>query len=412
MINPRTVASRIYVPAVSLCLVLLFAHFLRGKAAFDPLVAAQNERIRFQAGGETSASATDLTPTELALAESVLKRHRVPDGEHTELLYIGNSQTIAVMDPLPGDLVSPQWLQIMLARQDGSPTRNAVGGRPIDVNLGSLANITTPELLVQLVAAGERSAREADILVCSAVLEEFRGLGIRDEVAALTAEPTVKARLHLLVQQNGDLETVHTSLEPVLNSSASSESTVTTEAANFSYAQKLERRLQKSSERIPLFAARDDLRGQIYLAYHEWRNRLLGITSASLRPVPESSYRASLEMIELALRYAQSAKVRVVVYLAPIRPLQPNPNLPSDVAKFRRDMPTLCQRYGAKCLDYVDLVPEKLWTNYPDDAVGTKGQRDYAHFTGAAHKLLAEKLMTDVGEYLRSATPEGSLARP
>jgi lysophospholipase L1-like esterase len=150
---------------------------------------------------------------------------------------------------------------------------------------------------------------------------------------------------------------------------------------------------------------------QVALGYYEWRNRVLGITTASARPVPESSYRASLEMIELALRYAQSSRIQVVLYLSPIRPIQPNPNLPSDVARFRRDVPALCRRYGVKCLDYLDLVPEALWTNYPDDAVGAEGQRDFAHFTGAAHKLLAEKLMADAGQELGSVGQEEKLSR-
>lgn len=411
MSHLKSMARNGYVPVVSLCLVVLFAHFLRGTAAFDPLVAAQNQRIRFQTGGESSGNSSGLTPAELVLAESVLNKRRTPDGKHTELLYVGNSQTIAIMDQTPGDMITPQWLQVLLARRNTLEQKERDEIKPIDVNLGSLPNITAPELLIQLVAAGERSPRQADILIASAVLEEFRGLGIRDEVSQLASAPEVKTRLHSLVEQGSDLSTVRTSLQPLSNSSVSSASPLTTDFSHPSYAQRLERRLQKSSESIPLFADRDGLRGQIALGYHEWRNRVLGITTTSVRPVPDSSYRASLEMIELALRYAQSAKIKVVLYLAPIRPIQPNPNLPGDVARFRRDMPALCQRYGAKCLDYVDLVPEKLWTNYPDYAVGTKGERDFAHFTGAAHKLLAEKLMADAGPDLEFAEQEEKLAR-
>jgi hypothetical protein len=410
MSKPKHLAQRLYVPVISLCLVLLLAHLLHS-ATFDPLVAAQNQRIRFQTGGESSTSSQGLAPGEVALAESVLDKQRTPDGNHTELLFIGNSQTIAIMDQTPGDMITPQWLQVLLARQNSAARKDSERAKPIEVNLGSLPNITAPELLIQLVAAGERSPRQADILIVSAVLEEFRGLGIRDEVVQLASEPEVLTRLSSLVEQGSDLSTVHTSLQPLLNSSVSSASTVATDSSHSSYAQRLERRLQRSSESVPLFADRDNLRGQVSLGYHEWRNQLLGITTSSVRPVPDSSYRATLEMIELALRYAQSAKIRVVLYLAPIRPIQPNPNLPSDVARFRRDVPALCRRYDAKCLDYVDLVPEELWTNYPDSAVGSKGERDFAHFTGSAHKLLAEKLMADLGSQLGFAEPEEKLSR-
>ena len=138
----------------------------------------------------------------------------------------------------------------------------------------------------------------------------------------------------------------------------------------------------------------------VNLTYNYWRDRLLGITSSTARPVPASAYQATMELIELALRYARSKEIQVVLYLAPMRlGAQPNPNLPSDVARFRQDVPALCRRYGVTCLDYVDLIPENLWTNYPD--IGAEaGQRDFAHFTGAAHKKLAEQLASDIGPQL------------
>src|SRR5688572_28362278 len=94
--------------------------------------------------------------------------------------------------------------------------------------------------------------------------------------------------------------------------------------------------------------------------------------------------------------------IHVVLYLAPMRSVQPNPNLPEDVKKFRTDVPALCARYGALCLDYVDLVPEDLWTNYSDDPANVGGQRDFAHFTGAAHKVVAEKLVADLAPQLKN----------
>ncbi len=146
---------------------------------------------------------------------------------------------------------------------------------------------------------------------------------------------------------------------------------------------------------MPVFARRQDLQAAINLTYNYWRDRLLRINSSTPRPVPPPSYQAAIELIELTLRYARSRGIQIVLYLAPMRlSVQPNPNLPSDVARFRQDVPSLCRRYNATCLDYVDLIPENLWTNYPEGA--EIGQRDFAHFTGAAHKRLAEQLASDI----------------
>jgi hypothetical protein len=392
-----------YVPLATVCLVLGFTHWFRGSETFNPLQAAQNSRLRFQTGGESSYADAGLSPPEVALAEQTLDKDFVADGKHTELLYLGNSQTLSIMDPMPGDMITPQWLQVYLAR-NASP-----GARPFRVNLGSLPNLTMPEAMIKLVAAGESSPRQVDVVLLSAVLEEFRGLSIRDEIAAVAKTPAVKSHLMSLANANSDLTTVHSSLEPVLGSGPAAN--VPVSDSRTAEAQAIESYLQRHVEKLPLFADRDSFQGQILLAYHESRNRLLGITSASARPVPDAAYRATMELIELALRYAAAKNIPVVVYLAPIRPVQPNPNLPADVARFRHDLPLLCHKYKTTCLDYVDVVPAALWTNYTESAAGTEGQRDYAHFTGAAHRLVAEKLMTDMSATIKSAADNGQTSR-
>src|SRR6185295_11027252 len=108
----------------SVVLALLIGNWLAKSYAFDPLMAAQNHRIRFQRGGDLS-SAANLTAEETRLAEAVLDSidsilpgsiAQATDSKHAELLYVGNSQSFAVMDQQPGDIITPQWLQIFLAR--------------------------------------------------------------------------------------------------------------------------------------------------------------------------------------------------------------------------------------------------------------------------------------------------------
>jgi hypothetical protein len=374
-------------------LVLLGGLWLGGTEKIDPLTAAQNKRLQFQTGGDSANVASgELSPTEATIAEAVLEKDRKFSDGTTRLLYVGNSQTLAIMDRQAGDLTAPQWLQIFLSRRAAGRT-----APPANVILGSLPNMTMTEVLFKLIDAGEQSPRQVDVLLFATVLEEFRGLGVREEVGKLLENPTVKARLSALIASNPDLKSARAAVEPFAGA--------VTEAAGSSngprkkdrsYAQAVEWRLQSAADRLPLFSRRTDIQTQIYLGYYEWRNHLLNINTASPRPVPETSYRATLELMELALRYAREKNIRVIVYLAPIRPIEPNPNLPVDVERFRHDVPFLCRRYGATCFDYVGLVPEQMWTNYDDDGAGSEGQRDYAHFTGQAHKLVATQLMTDM----------------
>ncbi len=231
-------------------------------------------------------------------------------------------------------------------------------------------------------------------------MEEWRNVGVRDEVMSLAQPQIINQKLRELVFANPDLQFANKTLTSILREESNNEAQVFSpqKTVNGSPTMlRLEGRLQFwAAEHISLFALRPQLYAVISMKYMELRNRILGLSTATVRPVPTGIYRTSSELLELSLRYAQSKDIHVILYLAPIRPIQPNPNLPSDVTRFRKDVPMLCQRYNVTCLDYTDLVPEKLWTNYSDGQVGS-GQRDFAHFTGAAHKLLAEQLVIDVG---------------
>ena len=93
----------------------------------------------------------------------------------------------------------------------------------------------------------------------------------------------------------------------------------------------------------------------------------------------------------------------MALYLSPVRPIEPNPDIPADLARFRTDVTRLCEQYNALCLDYTNLVPEKLWTNYPLSDPTTFGEPDFAHFTGPGHKLVAQRIMSDAGEKIGTA---------
>lgn len=389
--------QHLYVPVISFILLALIGHRVATSKAFDPLTAAQNQRIHFQTSDDSSKFISgDITSAEASLADSVIEtltqKNYPASDDQTHLFYIGNSQTLAVMDARPGDLTTPQWMQILLARGKNSQPKPL-----IEVRLGSLPNLSMAEMLIKFVNAGEQKPGQADCLLVMVVLEQFRTVGVREEVANAARSPEARAALTSLVERSSDLSAARNALAPFTHSethpsadAAETQATLKDEPL----ARAAERRLQQAIETVSLFAERQNLQGQVYYTYYDLRNRLLGITTASARPVHDATYQAGLELIELAVRYAQSKNIEAVFYLAPVRPVQPNPYLPGDLARLRHDLPILCQRYNATCLDYMDLIPENLWTNYADEISG--GQKDFAHFTGAAHKLLAEKLMADI----------------
>ncbi len=106
--------ARYYTPIVCL-LALVALNFLSQQVSFDPLTAAQNSRLEFQTDQVTNQHNT-LSITETQLAEAALTPDFGANLAVSNILYVGNSQSMAIMDRLPGDLTTPQWLQILLLR--------------------------------------------------------------------------------------------------------------------------------------------------------------------------------------------------------------------------------------------------------------------------------------------------------
>lgn len=87
---------------------------------------------------------------------------------HVQLLYLGNSQTLAIMDYQPSDLTTPQWLQVLTSRSQGS-------GPPVDVRVGWPPNMTATEYSVRLVNARLAHPPQVDVLLEMVVLSKNSG---------------------------------------------------------------------------------------------------------------------------------------------------------------------------------------------------------------------------------------------
>jgi hypothetical protein len=382
---------RAYVPLASIILVLLVGNWLAARSEFDPLTIAQKRGLRFQTGTEDISRIDDLPKLDAAWASRVVSNGFKEVADAREVLFVGNSQTMAIMDGKPGDLTTPQWLQIMLMRQ-------ARTAPPPAVILGSSPGLTMPEFLLTVITAGQWQPFPARTVVGCITLRDWRGLRIRDELARMTATSSIRRTLTKLLASNPDLPYAATAVSSTLLPGQSVDNASDGEEMH-SFAVRLELKIQQGASQMPLFKMRSYLRSLIHIDYVAARNRLLGIHTDTPRPVPETTYRTSLQVLELSLRYARSRGINMVLYLSPNRPIDSNPVLKSDLFRFRRDVPRLCTKYAVACFDYTYLVPEKLWTNYTG-AEAEGREKDYAHFTGPAHKLVAEQIMADAGARL------------
>lgn len=376
----RILLRRLYVPVATVVLVLLLGAWL--VRAVEPLIGTRPEQ-RLETGVNPA-----LTQEEATLARAVVDPGFASRGGREQLLFIGNSQTMALPYAQPWDISTPQWFQLLLSRRAPSA---------VDVHRGSLGGMAMTEAMIRVVEFGESVSSPA-VLVLDVRPEMLSGLAVRNEVREEAQQPAVASELRTLAAENTDLPLAAQVIASVLKSDAASASPTPSQVP---WPQRLENSLQGKLEALGWFPRQEPVVELLNHTFRKYLNRMLHVTSASPRTLKESVYAPSLASLELLLRYTQQKHIRTILYIGPLRQVYPNPERPENLARFHRDLVELAQRYNAAFLDYSNLIPEPYWTNYESNRLnqltGDAGQPDFAHLRAPAHKVIAERLLQDVG---------------
>ncbi|MGB8888941.1 MAG: hypothetical protein WCC87_19590 [Candidatus Korobacteraceae bacterium] len=379
--------QRAYVPLKTFLLVLLIGMWLVHEA--EPLAAPPPE-LRKQTGVNPA-----LSPQEAELARAVIEPGFASRGGREQLLFIGNSQTMAIPYAQPWDISTPQWFQVLLSRRDP-------GG--VDVHRGSLGGMTLPEVVVRMVDF-VTTAQTPAVVIFDLRPEILSDLSIRNEIRDEAKQPAVAAALRRLAASNPDLPRAAHVVEEMVSSDKTSQAAISQVTP---WPNRLENTLQATAERSKVFAQRDLFIDMANITFRKYRNRLFGVTSASTRPLERSIYLTNLELLSEALQYLHQKDTRTIIYFGPIRRILPNPNPRDSLAQVHRDIADLAKRCDAELLDYSRLVPESYWTDYEpsrlNQLTGDAGQHDFAHFRAEAHQMVAKKLVQDVGGQIYVST--------
>jgi hypothetical protein len=374
----------LYVVLVTLSLFCL-ANLYAGRLHVNPLTIAQNKKIMFTG---------PRTPHDPVYSGMPVNRR-----DYLSILYVGNSQSYAIMDFSPGDRSMITALSEILNGGDET------GESKYRVRFGSDANLRMSELLIKCVAAAGDAEHRPDVVVIGVVLDGLRWIDARAEIAEQARTPFMQKELRGLIQSTPELALAGRAVEAMMagtetGAGAAKGSPRKPAPPTVFSANAAEEKLQSWLDRcFPVFQRRKDTYIFLYAHYENARNTLLGISTATRRPLPRVTYQTNLELIGVALQYLHDRGTRAAVYFGPIRPITPNPYDPEDIKKFREDLKGVCTAREAAYLDYSNVVPEELWTKYPEQlsgAVSNPGQRDYAHFTGRGHREVAQRLARDL----------------
>jgi len=133
------------------------------------------------------------------------------------------------------------------------------------------------------------------------------------------------------------------------------------------------------------------------------RNKALGITPTSKRPVIPARYRTNQEFLGLMIDLARDNGVQFITYVIPLNNLAETPYIPQQYQEFKVWLADLARREGVPTANLEDVVPTEDW--------GTlNGYPDFKHFRGAGHRRTAEALLAHFKALLIAPAP-GNPAR-
>lgn len=149
---------------------------------------------------------------------------------------------------------------------------------------------------------------------------------------------------------------------------------------------------------LPLWAARESIRGRIYVALDMLRWQFIRLRSWItgrplddwVTPISPVDYAANLTALEALAESAQSAGIETLIYIAPRPSTDRFPYDPNLYLDFKERLSALASRYGASFANLEDAVIGDVWGTF--EMAGGVERRDIFHFTAAGHKQLYEAL--------------------
>jgi hypothetical protein len=149
----------------------------------------------------------------------------------------------------------------------------------------------------------------------------------------------------------------------------------------------------KASAWFNTWEKRADMRGNFFNTLYNVRNRMMGIDATTIRKMIPGRYKANLMAYHYVLEYCKNNKVRLTVYIPPLRNDAPVPFDTGLYKNFKKEVMEECLEAGAYFLDLEQVVPNQFWDRLITKNQGSlNDQLDFMHFQQEGHRLVADTI--------------------
>jgi hypothetical protein len=344
-------------------------------------VSGQQDSIKFEElalGAETKLALAhvDSIPIhcrDLDDAQHCLDGYRTSGQGWDVVLWLGNSQVHAINQIKPGDETAAPELHHELQDKD------------VYFLTFSQPNANLQEHYVLFHYLLDQLPLRS--LVLPVVFDDMRNTGIRSSLTDVMSEPAVIERLgdtqigRRQLADHGDQDTAG-------NDMAALDDTIQEKSEKYLN--------QKLSEVWPVWAARPDLRGELFLYLYQLRNWMLGINPSSTRKMLPGRYALNKQALEAILDEARWRSIDVLVYIVPLRSDVKVPYDLGEYQSFKDEIQDIALAKGARFANLETLVPANLWGTKDETTAGGGQELDFMHFQAGGHRLLAGALYREL----------------
>lgn len=287
------------------------------------------------------------------------------------VFWLGNSQLHAVNQLQPDQENAPPILFRRLRL------------RNVDMFAFSQGNANLQEHYLAFESARKHAGLR--VLILPLVFDDLREDGIRDDLWAFADDARTANALQTTRTGRRVLELRHRAKQG--SSLPQTELSRTPQEVTEAYLE------QTLSGWFSLWAARPEIRGDIFTGLYKLRNTVFGITPSTKRRVIRGRYVDNMAALDDLLQVAAQSGISVLAYVAPVgRDRGEVPYEESEYRQFKDEVASLAEKHGATLVNLENLVPDELWGRKDGTSLGAEAEMDFMHFTAPGHVLLAEEI--------------------
>ena len=302
-------------------------------------------------------------------------------GKKNVLLFLGNSQTHSINQKKEGEVNFIELLNLQNQKKEN------------EVLCFSIPNANLEEFYVSFQYLNDKLKIKE--LIIPIFFDDLREEGIRDVFfTKLFSDHFLVSDTNLLLNKkvNKVLRSYRLAYDNPKNSeNNSSDLKALKETVQESVEKKLN---EKLSQTLPAWNNRTNVRGDFFVWLYKLRNTLLGIKATTIRDIIPEKYKQNLSYLDLMIRECLQQKIKVVLYIPPIRSDVQIPYSQYEYKNFKKTIAAKAETNPKKVLylNFEKIIPGYLWGYKEATNLIETREIDFMHFQFKGHQILADSL--------------------